>query len=184
MFLYSPQYSTVFLEGRLNGHKAVYLDQTMAYIEAPPVSFGMAFTMTSWVKLLYSAPIYRPILSVETNSTDKFSIGFNADNQLLLDSWSQGDYNITKSYALLPANEWIHVTVTCNKDRVLSFFVNGMKDISVADVWQGLRSGTFEIGRYKNISEDKHRYFHGFLSDLFVFSRALKADEIGRLMGK
>lgn len=156
----------------------------MAYIEAPPVSFGMAFTMTSWVKLLYSAPIYRPILSVETNSTDKFSIGFNADNQLLLDSWSQGDYNITKSYALLPANEWIHVTVTYNQDRVLSFFVNGMKNISVADVWQGPRSGVFEIGRYKNISEDKHRYFHGFLSDLFVFSRALKADEIGRLMGK
>ena len=100
MFLYSPQYSTVFLEGRLNGHKAVYLDQTMAYIEAPPVSFGMAFTMTSWVKLLYSAPIYRPILSVETNSTDKFSIGFNADNQLLLDNWYQGVYNITKKLCL------------------------------------------------------------------------------------
>ncbi|PFX18451.1 Fibroleukin, partial [Stylophora pistillata] len=180
----NPKYSAVFLEGRLDGHKAVYLDQTMSYIEAPRLSLGTAFSITCWVKLLYSTPVYRPILSVETNSTEKFSIGFNADSQLLLDKWSQGVYNITKSYASLPANQWIHVAVTFAQEGVLSFFFDGMKNLSVAGVWQGPRSGAFEIGRYKNVSEDKHRHFHGFLSDLYVFSKNLTAEEIGRLMGR
>ena len=176
----------MFLEGRLDGHKSVYLDQTEAYIEAPRVSLDIAFTVACWIRLSFSTPHYRPILSSENGGTTngKFSIGVDTENQLLLDNWSGGTYYIRKNVATLRDNEWIHVAVTYAQDVELAFFINGMKNLSVVHVWQGPSGGQFDIGRYKNASENKYRYFHGFLSDLYVFSRALNSEEIGQLMGK
>ena len=69
----------------------------------------------------------------------------------------------------------------------LAFFINGLKDPAAqVPSWQSPTSGSFSIGRFyaQLQSGYKYRYFHGFLSDLYVFSRALNEEEIGQLMGK
>ena len=67
----------------------------------------------------------------------------------------------------------------------LTFFIDGFKHPStVPTSWQAPNSGPFTIGRFFVPSVNRHRYFHGYLSDLYVFSRALNEEEIGQVMGK
>ena len=186
ILLYSPKYSASFVEGRLDDHKAVYLDQTMAYLEAPFVDLGTTFTIACWVKLLPSNPYLKPILFSENggSSNGRFWFGVDNDNKLLFENSA----NIITSVRTvvgepLHENLWLHVAVTLTTYYELLFYINGLKKLSSSLSWQSPTSGPFAIGQFYNTSETEYVYFHGFLSDLYVFSRALSAEEIGQIMG-
>lgn len=183
--LYSPQYSASFVEGRLDDHKAVYLDQTMAYVEAPFISLGMAFTIACWVKLLPSNPYIKPILVSENggSSNGRFWFGVDGDNKPLFENWYSDSSRHKRVDDPLHEKQWMHVAVSFTESSELAFFINGLKYPSAYHRWQSPDSGPFAIGRFNSTSESKYRYFHGFISDLYVFSRALNAEEIGKVMG-
>ena len=92
-----------------------------------------------------------------------------------------------KASDALQEKQWLHVAVSFVDSVELAFFINGLKDPAAqVPSWQSPTSGSFSIGRFyaQLPGGNKYRYFHGFLSDLYVFSRALNEEEIGQLMGK
>lgn len=174
------------MEGRLDDHKAVYLDQTMAYLEAPFVDLGTTFTIACWVKLLPSNLYLKPILFSKNggSSNGRFWFGVDDDNKLLFENSA----NIIASVRTvvdepLHENLWLHVAVTLTTSYELLFYINGLKKLSSSLSWQSPTTGPFAIGQFYSTSENDYVYFHGFLSDLYVFSRALSAEEIGQIMG-
>ena len=186
ILLYSPQYSASFVEGRLDDHKAVYLDQTMAYLEAPFFDLGTTFTIACWVKLLPSNPYLKPIIFSENGGSlnGQFWFGVDADNKLLFESRQSIIASIRKVVdEPLHENLWLHVAVTLTTFYELVFYINGLKKLSSSLSWQSPTTGRFAIGKFYSTSENEYVYFHGFLSDLYVFSRALSAEEIGKIMG-
>ena len=177
------------MEGRLIDHKAVYLDQTEAYIEAPYIDLGIAFTIACWIKLLPSTPYIRPILGSNNNgsSNGQFWFGVHGNNYLQLKNWYGNTEIAKRTNDPLPEKQWLHVVVSFVISSELSFFINGVKHPFMAvPSWQNPDSGSFAIGRFNAELPrgKKYRYFHGYLSDLYVFSRALNEEEIGKVMGK
>ena len=172
------------MEGRLDDHKAVYLDQTMAYVEAPFVNLSTTFTIACWVRLLPSNPLLKPVL-VSDNGNEKFWFGVDADNKLLFEKFTLISSNRKVVSEPLLEKQWQHVAVSLTTSSELLFYINGLKQLSAAAyTWQSPDTGPFAIGNLYNTSENKRHYFHGFLSDLYVFSRALRAEEIGKIMGR
>ena len=157
----------------------------MAYIEAPFVDLGTTFTIACWVKLLPSNPYLKPILFSENGGTSngRFWFGIDADNKLLFEN----SITITSFRKEVdePLHEklWLHVAVSLTTSNELLFYINGLKHLSSSISWQSPSTGPFAIGQFYITSESKYVYFHGFLSDLYLFSRALRAEEIGQIMG-
>ena len=186
---FSPMNSATFLEGRLIDHKALYLDQTEAYIEAPFINLGVAFTIACWIKLLPSTPYVRPIFASENGGSSNGQFWFSVSgvynyNKLRLKNL-HGDNSYSKTLSdPLQEKQWLHVAVSFVDSTEMTFFINGFKHPSTVSPWQSPSSGPFIIGRFYVPSASKYRYFHGFLSDLYVFSRALNKEQIGQLMGK
>ncbi len=177
------------MEGRLVDHKALYLDQTEAYMEAPHINLGMAFTIACWIKVLPSNPYQKPILGSDNGgSTDgRFWFGVNGNNKLRFKNWHGGTAYTETTSDQLQEKQWQHVAVSFVDSTELAFFINGFQHPSTVHPWQSPVYGSFAIGRFfaeiPSIGQ-KYRYFQGYLSDLYVFSRALNAEEIGRVMGK
>lgn len=183
--LCSPLYSASFVEGRLDDHKAVYLDQTMAYLKAPFVDLGTTFTIACWVKLLPSNPYLKPILFSDNGgySNGQFWFGIDADNKLLFENSITITSFRKEVDEPLHENLWLHVAVSLTTSNELLFYINGLKHLSSSISWQSPSIGPYAIGQFYIPSESKYVYFHGFLSDLYLFSRALSAEEIGKIMG-
>ena len=157
----------------------------MAYLEAPFVNLGTTFTIACWVKLLPSNPYIKPILFSENGGSlnGRFWFGVDADNKLLFQN-SIGLSSLRKEVDdPLHEKQWLHVAVSLSTSNELVFYINGLKHLATAHSWQAPDSGPLAIGKVYNTSESKYIYFHGFLSDLYVFSRALSAEEIGKIMG-
>lgn len=184
---FSPMYSATFMEGRLMDHKALYLDQTTAFILAPYINLGMAFTIACWIKLLPSNPYLRPILGSDNGGSPngRFWFGVDKSVKLRFKNW-HGGIGHTKTSDQLQEKQWLHVAVSFVDSIELTFFINGFQHPSTVPPWQSPVNGPLTIGRFfaEVPSGTKYRHFHGFLSDLYVFSRALNAEEIGRVMGK
>ena len=170
------------MEGRLDDHKAVYLDQTMAYLEAPFVNLSTSFTIACWVKLLPSNPYLKPILFSENGGS--FWFGVDTDNKLLFENSIGASSLLVEVDDPLHEKQWLHVAVSLTTSSELIFYINGLKHLSAAaHSWQSPDSGPLAIGKVYSTSDGKYIYFHGFLSDLYVYSRALRAEEIGKIMG-
>ena len=146
----------------------------------------MAFTIACWIKLLPSNPYVRPILASENDgsSNGQFWFGVNDKNELSLKNW-YGDTSFNEKTNPLQEKRWLHVVVSFAISTELTFFIDGFKHLSTLPTsWEAPSSGPFAIGRFFLPSANRYRYFHGYLSDLYVFSRALNEEEIGQVMGK
>ena len=157
----------------------------MAYLEAPFVNLGTTFTIACWVKLLPSNPFSRPILFSENDGSlnGQFWFGVDGDNKLLFENTIGVSSTRKEIDGPLQEKVWLHVAVSLTTFNELLFYINGLKHRSTPHSWQSPSSGPFGIGQLHNTSENEYYYFHGFLSDLYVFSRALSAEEIGKIMG-
>ena len=130
-----------------------------------------------------SHPHFRAILrNNETNPGLIF--GVNSNYQL--------QFNITIGGATyvytadsVREKQWLHVAVSFSVDVEVSLLINGRKYIQSSSLgfpWQS-PGGSFEIGRYVDPG-NTYRYFHGYLSEFYIFDRALSAEDIGKLMGE
>ena len=166
----------------------MYLDETEAYAEAGNITIGPSFTIACWIKLMPSAPYYRAIVTSSTGlQMSLFVFGVNSGNQLQFENWVS-DVKYTYTTGSLGEKQWFHVAVSFVVDDELFFFINGYKlspTGSSGFLWEtSVSLSLFEIGRFFDQTDSKYRYFHGFISDLFIFDRALSADDIGKLTGK
>ena len=183
-FLYSLKYSASFLEGRLDGHNALYLDETRAYATADNITLGPSFTIACWIELVPSDPHHRGIVQNDLQIPG-FIFGVNANYQLQLAYWVSNALYIYTAGKVVE-RQWVHVAVSFVRNTELFFFVNGFKISPTGNSsypWDNT-TGLLEIGRYYDSGQNKHFYFHGYLSDLFIFGRSLGAEDIGKLMGK
>jgi len=182
---FSLIYSATFLEGRLEGHSALYLDETEAYARTRNVNLNFAFTIACWIKLMPSESYYRAILRSEIQDPG-FVFGVDNGNQLHFEN-AVSSMHYAYTAGILQEKQWFHVAVSFVQDTELSLFINGFKHPQTSMQgfpWQSPVS-PFEIGRYVNsINTPPERYFHGYLSDLYIFGRALVSEDIGKLMGK
>ena len=114
-----------------------------------------------------------------------FIFGVNTNNQLQLTYWvSNASYIYTGGKVV--ERQWVHVVVSFVRNTELFFFINGFKISPTGNSsypWDNT-TGLLEIGRSFDPDQNKHFYFHGYLSDLFIFGRSLGAEDIGKLMGK
>lgn len=133
-----------------------------------------------------SNPFLKPILFSENDGalSGQFWFGVDADNKLLFQN-TVGVSSIRKNVdEPLQEKLWLHVAVSLSTYNELLFYINGFKHLSTTlHSWQNPSNGPFGIGRLHNMSESEYYYFHGFLSDLYVFSRDLRPEEIGKIMG-
>ena len=181
---FSLKYSASFLEGRLDGHNSLYLDETRAYATADNITLGPSFTIACWIELVPSDPHLRGIVQNDLQIPG-FIFGVNTNNQLQLTYWvSNASYIYTGGKVV--ERQWVHVAVSFVRNTELFFFINGFKISPTGNSsypWDNT-TGLLEIGRSFDPDQNKHFYFHGYLSDLFIFGRSLGAEDIGKLMGK
>jgi len=181
---YSLNYSASFLEGRLHGHNALYLDETRAYATADNITLGPSFTIACWIELVPSDPHHRGIVQNDLQIPG-FIFSVNTNNQLQLTYWVSNALYIYTAGKVVE-RQWVHVAVSFVRNTELFFFDNGFKISPTGNSsypWDNT-TGLLEIGRYYDPDQNKHFYFHGYLSDLFIFGRSLGAEDIGKLMGK
>lgn len=177
----------MYLEGRLDGHRALYLDETEAYVSIRSVKLENAFTIACWIKLMPSDPYYRVILRSEEQASGRygFVFGVNSANQLQFENSAQSSNHVYTAGSL-HEKQWIHVAVAFGFGFEVSLFINGFNHSQTSSLgfpWKILDS-ILDIGRYQDPSNSNYRYFHGYLSDLYIIGRTLRAAEIGKIMGK
>ena len=130
-----------------------------------------------------SHPYYRTIL-LYTQTNPGFIFGVNSNYQLQFNG-TVGGPTYVYTAATLREKQWLHVAVSFSTGVEVSLLINGLKHIQSSSLGFPRQSpgGIFEIGRYGEPG-NTYRYFHGYLSELFIFDRALSAEDIGKLMGK
>ena len=130
-----------------------------------------------------SLPYYRSILR-NTPMNPGFIFGVNSNYQLQFNNAAGSATNVYTAGSLRE-NQWMHVAVSFSTGVAVSLLINGLRYVQSSSLgfpWQ-TPVGIFEIGRYLDPG-NTHRHFHGYLSDLYIFDRALSAEDIGKLMGK
>ena len=147
------------------------------------IRIGSAFTIACWIKLMPSHPNYRAILR-NSQTNPGFIFGVNSNYQLQFNNTIGGATYVYTADSVRE-KQWLHVAVSFSAGVEVSLLVNGLKHIQSSSLgfpWQSL-GGTFEIGRYVDPG-NTYRYFHGYVSELYIYDRALSAEDIGKLMGK
>lgn len=168
----------------MDGQGSLYLDGTQAYVATPKVDLHMAFTIACWVKLVPTNSDFRAILRNDQKSPG-FVFGVDSNQQLQFNNTSGvGTHVYTASN--LHEKVWQHVAVSFVTSVEVSLYINGLQfpqNSSYGFQWRRPAGNSFEVGRYLDPS-NIYRYFHGYLSDLYVFGRALGVEDIGIIMGK
>jgi len=113
-----------------------------------------------------------------TNTTAGLGFGVNA----------AGSISVDYGYAtnVITLNRWQHIAVTYSGSGTLSFYVNGVKVTTAANMTQSIGSSAstplYIAGRFA----DSLRLFSGRMDEVRIYNRVLSPDEIQRLylMGK
>ena len=84
-----------------------------------------------------------------------------------------GFFNSPTSTNAVPFNLWAHVAVTVDSNNLVSYFVNGLADVS----WSGT-GYNLSIGPNITLADNNIRHFNGVLADVQIWRIALSQTEI------
>ncbi len=151
----------------------LYFDGRNDYAEDVSVINGWGeATIMTWIKIDPSA-IGIQIIAGQT----KFNLQLNSDKTIT----AYADGNSLTSGTALNTNQWIHVASTySDTSKKFRLYINGLEASNI-DIASALNtdSSSFTIGRQPGIN---FRYFHGYIDELRVFSKALSEDELRKMI--
>ncbi|WP_299365577.1 LamG domain-containing protein [Winogradskyella sp.] len=174
-----------FKDDRFDGNKkSIELKGNPVHLNVPNsrslASIEEGFTLTSWVFINDWDKGWASLLSKSSaiNKRPFYALSFGKDNGREIDFIIFGKRHRVKNTAL-KKKEWFHIT-TVVKDDIAKFYING-ELISQTKTKQLKfnKNEPLEIGRGRKGSL---KYLNGRLDELYIFSRALKENEIKILM--
>ena len=76
--------------------------------------------------------------------------------------------------------EWIHIGVTLSKDKILSFYANGVFDSQITNVAYPttISTGTYIGNHYATLSASQSYNLYGYMDEVRMYKQAKTADEI------
>ncbi|XP_048579794.1 uncharacterized protein LOC5501224 isoform X1 [Nematostella vectensis] len=174
----SLQYSAVYLEGTSKTTNALYLDGTKAFAQIPSLQLEKTFTIACWVRHMNTYSPFRDVLISDKKSNDNSTsiiLELSTDRRITLTrrKTTGEDVKWTLGNNALPRNEWHHVGVTFEASRYVMLWIDGklldQQNVTSSDFLPG-SSQTWDIGGDQS---DRYGYFHGYISNLFIFSRVV-----------
>ncbi len=169
-----------------NPESALSLNGLDGYIDilSPLPSQPEAFSISFWIKNLSLTSTSPYVLSLKEASfvdirmnvyelvaTMRYNINLGTDPR----------YSVRNE---LPANEWVHVTITYQKKSLIELFVDGALTDRVTDMnyshFSEEEAGMSAIGCF-NDPGDERAFWKGEIDDIRIYDRALSNEEIKAL---
>jgi len=171
----------------LNSTTMLYNNRAGQKIEFVDINVGTGFksisseyTVAAWFNPSDTSSGRRQML-FETNPDWSISAELAAtSNNLKYSIKTDGNYVIEETNVKPPEGVWSHVAITYVENQVSKIYYNGQE---LTD-YEGSPTGTlysidhFNIGTYRDAND---RWFEGKIDEVYVFNRALSADEISDL---
>lgn len=89
-----------------------------------------------------------------------------------------GNRQNPSSYGTFERGKWQHIAVVCNPvDKSITYYVDGVRDVTITTNEFEACTGGFRIGGHKNGKD----YWNGKIDELYFFKGILSADEIMKI---
>jgi len=141
-------------------------------------------TVAAWVKPSSVSGVQRVVAAARTQSRNGYGFGINGSN-LRFTTFNVRNYDLTGIG--LQADEWVHIAAVMDSQNDVSFYVNGTFAGKVdhsapgtADTDDDLLIGATTVSGSSTLTEQ----FDGSIDDVFIFRKALSADEIADLYAR
>ena len=178
-------FSTVRFVKGIRGNAIEFLPGNKVHYTLPPLqltNIKPPFTFACWLKKTQEEP-KRAIICA--TSSDPFDFGFEFAWMYKMGAFRRGDRSKSIMKGAMSINKWHHLAVTCDGKEMKLYIDSQLIDtkdvsnITFPEVPKNQSSYRFTLGHYPT-TWDAYP-FTGMLDDLFIYSRALSADEIGNL---
>lgn len=178
-------FSTVRFVKGIRGNAIEFLPGNKVHYVLPPfqlTNIKPPFTFACWLKKTQEEP-KRAIICA--TASDPFDFGFEFAWMYKMGAFRRGDRSKSIMKGSMSVNKWHHLAVT-HDGKEMKLYIDCQlietKDasgITFPEVPKKESSYRFTLGQYPT---NWNAYaFTGMLDDLFIYSRALSADEIGNL---
>jgi PGF-CTERM protein/uncharacterized repeat protein (TIGR01451 family) len=180
-------YGATWVDGKYG--KALSFDGVDDYVQVPDsdsLDITGAITIEAWIFLREFKSPYSMIISKGAYGTDKgaeYEITVDPSGYYEVYRLKNDNYGAEYDIYQFSPNTWYHFAITFNKNEgEVKTYVNGIlqrKWSKSNNIYDSVRPLLFGVQEHKVGS--KGYYFHGIIDEIYVYNRALSAEEIKTL---